>query len=224
MRPNSPFHNPQDLQQSCIPLSLRDLGDFVKSFFPLVKFWNRQAWKIHEGEKKNLGGKSGQQGGGRSAKGENVMMQFIENSDGTPITGNLVVEIRAHAQSIWLGLHEKDNALEKWGNATKDVRKQYYYEMESEFYLLCLCDNHWKSQAITTTIYSQWRRHVSKSLTDIKCEEDNDFDFDNDEGGEGNGSDKERPPKRLRSVTYSPAMDPGATSKPKSIAPGDPLF
>ncbi|KAH9171416.1 hypothetical protein EDB89DRAFT_1805850, partial [Lactarius sanguifluus] len=71
--------------------------------FPLVKYWKRRAWRTHDDEEKDstvLASSSGQRGGARAAKGENVMMQYIENADGTPITGDVAADMRAFARSL----------------------------------------------------------------------------------------------------------------------------
>ncbi len=46
--------------------------------------------------------------------------------------------------------------------------------MEKEFYMLRLCENHWKSQAITTAIYSQWCWVYVKKRRAIKDEDNSD--------------------------------------------------
>ena len=125
--------------------SWHTLLKLVDSDFPLVRFWYKMSWKTHNKEKKDtteLGASSGQQGSTCAAQGENVNLLFIENADGTPITGTLAAEMREYTRSIWRGLHKKNAALETWGNASNEIHEQYYYEMESKFYPLRLCDNH----------------------------------------------------------------------------------
>ncbi|KAH9174060.1 hypothetical protein EDB89DRAFT_2068003 [Lactarius sanguifluus] len=137
----------------------------VPSGFPLVKYWKRRAWRTHDDKEKDL-------------MGENVMMQYIENADGTPITGDVAADMRTFVRSLWFKLNNRKIALAKWGDASKDIHENYYFEMESEFYVLRLCDNHWKSQAIATGIYSQWHgRFVTGQVTGkkrgaIKSEDD----------------------------------------------------
>lgn len=159
------------------PGSWHTLPKLMDSDFPLVRFWYKMSWKTHNEGKKDtteLGASTGQRGGTRAAQGENVNLLFIENADGTPITGTLAAEMREHARSIWRGLHKKNAAPEKWGDASNEIREQYYHEMESKFYPLRLCDNHWKSQAIATGIYSQWYGYFVKkreAAAAIKVEE-----------------------------------------------------
>ncbi|KAH9012667.1 hypothetical protein EDB83DRAFT_2321882 [Lactarius deliciosus] len=130
------------------------------------------------------------------------MMQYIENADGTPITGNVAAEMRSHARSLWTELNDRNIALSKWGDVSKNIRENYYFEMESEFYVLQLCDNHWKSQAIATSIYSQWHgRFATGQVTGKKRD-------------------------AIKSPTSDQASDcesNDAASMPKAIIPIDPL-
>ena len=214
------------------PGSWHTLPKLEDSDFPLVRFWYKMSWKTHNEGKKDtteLGASSGQQGSTCAAQGEIVNLLFIENADGTPITGTLAAEMREHARSIWRGLHKKNAAPEKWGDASNEIREQYYYEMESKFYLLRLCDNHWKSQAIATGICSQWYGYFVKkreAAAAVKVEEKSD----------------KRATKRLRFDTPLDTLKPTSTHnsvtedvvcipepimpkpKPKPIRPIDPLY
>ena len=55
------------------------------SEYPGIKYWNKQEWRDAENKKKDLSEVTGSRGGGRAAKGENVMMLYMENEDGTPV-------------------------------------------------------------------------------------------------------------------------------------------
>ena len=142
-------------------------------------------------------------------------MLYIENEDGTPITGTVAAAMRSFARSIWQELYDKNAAPEKWGDAPKDVREKYHYKMETEFYPLRLCDNHWKAHKIATTIYSQWYLRVVKKHEPVKGEDD---------------SDEEPAAKRLK---IDPTPEPASShndatclttrSTLKAIRPIDPL-
>ena len=86
--------------------------------------------------------------------------------------------------------------------------------MEKNFYVLRLCENHWKSWEIATTIYSQWHGRFVKKREAVK-DEDNDLDW-------------ELAPKRSRVVKDDPSPGPvpshnDAGGVPKAIVPIDPL-
>ena len=69
----------------------------------LVKYWTKTAM---EGQRKTITrmrltywrSKTKTREGTRSAKGENVMMLYIEHEDGTPIDGNMAAQIRENMQ------------------------------------------------------------------------------------------------------------------------------
>ncbi|KAH9074394.1 hypothetical protein EDB83DRAFT_2516214 [Lactarius deliciosus] len=192
----------------------------VPSEFPLVKYWRRRAWRTHNDEGKDstvLASSSGQRGGARAAKGEKVMMQYIENADGTPITGDVAAEMRSHARSIWTELNDRNIAPSKWGDASKNIRENYYFEMESEFYVLRLCDNHWKSQAIATSIYSQWHgRFATGQVTGKKRDA-----IKSEDGPSEEPAAKSDPSPGPTSDQASDCESNDAASMPKAIIPID---
>lgn len=197
----------------------------VATDFPQVKYWNKQAWKLYESECKNstdLQTASGKRGATRSAQGINVMMLYIENSDGTLVSGVVAAQIREHARSIWRGFHSALKSVpERWGDASMDMRAEFFFDMESQFYPLRLCDNHWKAQAIATAIYPNWYKTFIKKRVTVKAEAD---------------LDEEPAAKRLkfetRDSTEAPEAGPVSSSQDgamcisktsKTIRPIDPL-
>jgi hypothetical protein len=175
--------------------------------YPLVKFWERKVWKSVANNRKDTSEvqtKGGSRGGTRSSKGENVMMLYIEDANGMPVDGNIASAIRELARSIWRSLYERGIAPETWGQATKEVREEYCREMESEYPVLRLCNNHWKANTIATAIYSQWYRTYDKKMkprTDNNTSSEGDSSDDNNsENDTGNGSDGP-PRKKARTTT-----------------------
>jgi len=154
--------------------------------YPMVRFWERKVWKSIAGAKKDTSeveSKGSSRGGTRSSKGENVMMLYIEDANGSPIDSNIASGMRDFARCIWRSLYERGIAPESWGKATKEVRDEFCREMETEYFVLRLCDNHWKANALATTIYSQWYRTYNKKM---KFHPDDDG---NSEGNNGDGND-----------------------------------
>jgi hypothetical protein len=179
--------------------------------YPLVKYWERKVWKTVAGTRKDTSevqAKTGSRGGSRSSKGENVMMLYIEDANGMPIDGNIAGGIREHARSIWRSLYERGIAPETWGQATMEVREKYCREMESEYPVLRLCNNHWKVNAIATAIYSQWHRTYDKKMKPCPDDDDNsegdssdsDCNISDDDTGDGAGGP---PRKKARTSTIS---------------------
>jgi hypothetical protein len=174
--------------------------------YPLVKYWEKRVWKGVAGSKKDTSEvqtKNGSRGGTRSSKGENVMMLYIEDADGLPIDGNIAGGMREFARSIWRSLYERGIAPETWGQATKEVREEYCQEMESEYPVLRLCNNHWKANALATAIYSQWRRiydRKSRACQDDNNNEDDSSDSNNSDDDTGDGTNGP-PRKKARATT-----------------------
>ncbi|KAH9083655.1 hypothetical protein EDB83DRAFT_2309598 [Lactarius deliciosus] len=95
-----------------------------------TKFWNKEAWKNHEKENKDLlkldgsGHQSGPQGGTWSAQGKNVMMQYIEEADGTTISRTTAANIQNRAWSIWIHLYNKGIAPLTWSKVSRPLHCQ----------------------------------------------------------------------------------------------------
>lgn len=139
---------------------------YSQSDYPLVKYWTRQQWKDNENNNKDasdiLESKDKTRGGTRSAKGENVMMLYVEHEDGTPIDGITAAQIREHARLIWKDLYHRGKAPEKWTDASREVREEYFREMEGRWEVLRYCDNHWKATKLATALYSIWYNQYHK--------------------------------------------------------------
>jgi len=177
--------------------------------YPLVKYWEKKEWKSVAGSKKDTSEvqtKTSSRGGTRSSKGENVMMLYIEDANGIPIDGNIASGIRDHARSIWRSLYERGIAPDTWGQATKEVREEFCREMEKEYHVLRLCDNHWKANALATAVYSQWYRTYNKKMKSCL---DHDSDSDGSNSNDDNSNDDkddgpdEPPRKKARTTTVA---------------------
>ena len=70
---------------------------YLQSEYPHIKYWTRQQWKENKNSTKDtsdlLDNKDKTHGGTRFAKGENVMMLYIECINGRPINSNMVAQI-----------------------------------------------------------------------------------------------------------------------------------
>jgi hypothetical protein len=69
---------------------------YSASDYPKVKYWTKQQWKdvenlIKDSSEVPTGGSP--HGGARSAKGENVMMLYIEHADRQPVSGTITAKI-----------------------------------------------------------------------------------------------------------------------------------
>jgi len=142
---------------------------YSQSQYPHIKFWTRQQWKEHENSTKDasdlLDNKDKMHRGTRSAKGENVMMLYMEHLNGMPIDGNMAAQIREHARMIWKDLYQQGIAPEKWTDVSRDVHEEYLHEMEGRWEVLRYCDNHWKASKLAMTLYSIWYNKYHKKAT-----------------------------------------------------------
>jgi hypothetical protein len=139
---------------------------YSQSDYPLIKYWTKQQWKDYENNNKDasdiLEVKEKTRGGTRCAKGENVMMLYIEHEDGTPIDGSMAAQIREHARLIWKDLYHRGKAPEKWTDASREVREEYFREMEERWEVLRYSDDHWKANKLATALYSIWYNQYYK--------------------------------------------------------------
>ena len=123
------------------------LPPLSRSDFPLVKFWTREEWNAYNTARKDS----------TSAEVDNsrgAPTDYIEEVDGTPFSSATIAKIRHLARSIWIGAFQRGKAPKTWGNASKELRDEYFYEMESHWGILCYCQNHWKANTLATLAYS----------------------------------------------------------------------
>ena len=150
---------------STLPLSPLSRADY-----PQVKFWTRDEWDDHKSRSKDASGPKGK-GPERSSKGSNTTALYLENEDGTPISGPTVGQMRATARMVWIELFDRKNAPSSWGKASLEARNLYHSEMEKRWGFLRCCENHWKVDALATAHYSQWYLAHKAKMAAIKAAE-----------------------------------------------------
>ena len=70
--------------------SALSLSPLSRSDFPHIRFWTKEEWDNHKSRSKDASGPKGK-GPERSSKGLNTTALYLENEDGTPISGPTVV-------------------------------------------------------------------------------------------------------------------------------------
>ena len=149
------------ISQSHVPENTPSLVDgknawiMARSDYPRIKYWTRAEWASRR-EVDDIETPPGPRGGSRCAKGENVMMRYIESPDGTPVSGAVASDIREYARSIWRGFYDRGFAPPTWGGASRKLEDQFNHEMEKAWPVLRYCESHWKTRHMATSIYSQW--------------------------------------------------------------------
>jgi hypothetical protein len=126
-----------------------------KSDYPGIKYWTRAEWASRR-EADDIETPPGPCGGSQCAKGENVMMWYIESPDGMPVSGTVVSDIQEYARSIWRGFYDQGFAPPTWGGVSRELEDQFNNEMEKAWPVLQYCKSHWKTRHMATSIYLQW--------------------------------------------------------------------
>jgi hypothetical protein len=67
-------------------------------------------------------------------------------------------------RTIWIGAFERGKAPKTWGDASKELRDEYWHELESHWGILCYCQNHWKADMLAMLTYSPWYRYYSSKV------------------------------------------------------------
>jgi len=119
------------------------LPPLSRADYPKVKFWTREEWDDHKSHLKDASGSKGK-GPERpsSLRGVNTTAVYLENEDGTHISGATVGQMRAVARTVWIELSERGKAPSSWGKASLEARNLYHSELERRWSFLRLCENH----------------------------------------------------------------------------------
>ncbi|KAH9954904.1 hypothetical protein BC827DRAFT_1158514 [Russula dissimulans] len=91
-----------------------------------------------------------------------------KHEDRTPVDGMMASNIRDLARALWRDIYQSGHAPDTWGSMTNEVRNNFYQEVEMTWPVLHFCDNHWKTNQIATTLYSQWYGTYHKKLQQPK--------------------------------------------------------
>ncbi|KAG6825574.1 hypothetical protein H0H92_003224 [Tricholoma furcatifolium] len=138
--------------------------------YPKVKYWFKHEWTAAQRERKDSGdGREVTRGGARTAKGVNVMQQFIEDENGGVVDGFMASDIRKHARALWNSFADAGCHPTTWGKISNTVAETFWEEMRRRFPVLSLCHNNWKVEQIATDNYPAW--HTSRFGKRIKEED-----------------------------------------------------
>jgi len=92
--------------------------------FPLVKFWTRDKWNAYNTARKDTSSTEVDNTQGRP-------MDYIEEVDRMPVSAKTIANIQLFMWSIWIGAFKEGKAPKIWGDASKELRDEYLYELES---------------------------------------------------------------------------------------------
>jgi hypothetical protein len=105
------------------------------------------------------------------SKGINKNSKYIKGTDGKPVDGWKLRDIRAHAQAIWTSFQAVGRAPPTWGKADVEVTSAFHREMYTKFPEFAYCENDWKADQLATEHYPSW---YSNHIKGIEIKEDPD--------------------------------------------------
>ncbi|KAJ7728717.1 hypothetical protein B0H16DRAFT_1894031 [Mycena metata] len=178
--------------------------------FPLVRWWNRADFTRSQPKKKTttMNSESGKRGGSRAAKDINVMHQYLENEDGTEVSGLAAKAMRGHQRTIFREIKKRapDELPATWGNASLSVLNYHRSEMYKAYPSLRLCLSHWKLDLMATTAYPSWyKKNVKNKQTD----------FESDSDSEQSDADDTPPPSSTTGSSSTSVSSSNASGRPK---------
>jgi hypothetical protein len=100
----------------------KNMWIMLRSDYPGIKYWTRAEWASQR-EVDDIETPPGPRRGLWCAKGENMMMQYIESPDGMLVSGAVASNIREYARSIWRGFYDQGFAPPTWGGHVQKVRR-----------------------------------------------------------------------------------------------------
>ncbi|KAJ6468529.1 hypothetical protein C8R47DRAFT_1078323 [Mycena vitilis] len=169
-----PAHSPQS---SVLPISSSDSKEHLrvleKEQYPKINYWTEEEYlKEAQRRKKDKGLASmsdaqAQRGSRRLLVDDtNVMLWFVEDSEGSTTSGTTLKQARNLARHIWAYLDTLGLAPARWNDSTSLARDYYVSEMRLKFPELRYCALDYKSHRIATAIYPGWRSSRSKNPKD----------------------------------------------------------
>ncbi|KAJ7125552.1 hypothetical protein C8R43DRAFT_1135395 [Mycena crocata] len=151
-----------------------------------------------------------------SADDENMMLWFIEDKDGEPITGQRAKAARAQARKIWIYLNSEGRlpASQHWNDADSVARSYYAGEMRRYFPELMLCELDYKAHRIATLIFSGWIKTFLRD-NELKVEPG----LADEEAEETVAGKKKRSASQPPEDEPAPKRKSNSNSKPRNPAP-----
>jgi hypothetical protein len=105
------------------------------------------------------------------SKGINKNSKYIKGTDGKPVDGWKLRDIRADAWAIWTSFQAVGHAPPTWEKADVEVASAFRREMHMKFSEFAYCENDWKADQLATEHYPSW---YSNYIKGIKIKEDPD--------------------------------------------------
>ncbi len=93
------------------------------------------------------------------AGAETTKLPFIEHEDGTPLTEQEAVTMRATARGIFAHFLHEGTAPAKWGQVSVVGQDFFFNAIAERHPHAAMCEDMWKIQLLATTCYPSWHRN-----------------------------------------------------------------
>src|SRR3984957_4327097 len=155
--------------------SKTSLTPLKKADYPIVKHWTR----IHGNNSQvayikvvDAGSPSGDEGpppATKSKKRDHVCA-FLEKEDGSLISPRERESLYSAARGFWNVNVKGDSPPENWSSAGETLRNLFRHKLETNFFYLRLCEDHWKVDELWKKNYHSWRTSYLHRLKKRKLE------------------------------------------------------
>ena len=122
------FMKSETLLLSPCPLLLSLKPLHAHEDLPDIKFWTRNKW-VASKEVAVSADQAGMHGKSRAAKGENVTMNFIKDTDGQAIDSHKASEIRKVLRELWMEMDQVGLVPRSWSKVTHAVLMNFCQQM-----------------------------------------------------------------------------------------------
>jgi hypothetical protein len=148
----------------------------LQTDYPNVKFWTGHSWTATSkktNDSTTVKQKAAEKGGTRMENDENVLMRFIEDSEGVVVGGRRAQDIWRHMHSVFNHLADQPGGPASTWTGYAAVKWQYYYhEMVNLFPELWLCELSWKADKLAIDAYPSWyQTYFKKDREHVKVEQ-----------------------------------------------------
>lgn len=143
------------------PLNQRD--------YPNIRFWTSNAFDAYckslTGETDGLSTQQKRRGQCRKVEDTSDCYPYLENSDGTSVSWEVMIKIGQKARRVWHTLHNIGHAPSSWEKASKTAYNYFVSEMlnDTEFEFFRYCEGNWKVTRWATKAYPSWAFNYIKS-------------------------------------------------------------
>ncbi|KAI0309221.1 hypothetical protein OF83DRAFT_1089225, partial [Amylostereum chailletii] len=141
-----------------------------------VKFWNRSDYVKHANSLKGISTPH-VRGSKAISAGVNTTATFLDDENGHTINGHYVSSIRSALRDVFHVLQLNNRAPKTWKRASPRDRDHIYAELERQYPILRLCENHWKIEWLVIHTYPQWYRNHVLQVQDSDEDSDDDVFF-----------------------------------------------